>query len=138
MRKAFLQLTVAAALLAMGVSPTAVAQSLKSLRFQEAQESALNAEADYTSRVCGGDIDVEIDWASARNWPEGESLADACSGALSALEAACRAGDAPDIEVFICTGDGSGPRLSRGELVYGASPGGDGFAETRDLLDEKR
>lgn len=96
---------------------------------------SLQSEASFTGRVCGAAIDVEIDWESARDWPSDLSLADACGGALSALEAACRAGEAPAVDSFVCTGDGEGPAYSRGELSFGATPGGNGYDETRDFLE---
>jgi len=112
---------------------SASAQSLKSLRAQEAEEAALDAEADYTSEVCGVSITASIDWSTTSDWPAAESLAEACDGALSAVEAACRSGSAP-VRSFTCGGDGSGPSLNGSSLYYGASPGGDAYGETVDAL----
>lgn len=79
-----------------------------------------------------------IDWNSAATWPENASIADACGGALSALEAVCRSGKgkarASSLSSFVCAGDGSGPSLSGGTFRYGASPGVNGFAETKSYL----
>jgi hypothetical protein len=127
---------VLAAILMLG--PSTAAQSLKSARAEAAEEKALQSEASFTGRICGRSIDVEIDWDSARDWPSAFSLADACGGALSALEAACRAGGAPAVESFVCTGDGAGPSYRRGELSYGATPGGNGYDETSKLLEDLR
>ncbi|MEL6213315.1 MAG: hypothetical protein AAFQ96_06980 [Pseudomonadota bacterium] len=115
------------------------AQSLKSIRAQQAEESALNSEVAYTNSVCGTSISASIDWSSAGSWPADESLAAACDGALGAVEAVCRASGgkarAARLTRFVCKGDGSGADLSGGELRYGASPGGNGFSETKTLLD---
>lgn len=112
---------------------SANAQSLKSLRAQEAEEAALEAEADYTSGICGVSISATIDWSTARNWPADESLAEACDGALSAVEAVCRSGEMP-VRSFTCRGDGSGPSLNGSNLSYGASSGGDAYKETASVL----
>ncbi|GAB4519738.1 MAG: hypothetical protein Kow00133_05640 [Amphiplicatus sp.] len=128
-----------AALCTLAAAPAGALQTLKSLRAQEAEERALAAEIGYTNSVCGASIGAEIDWRSADDWPEDESLADACDGALGALEAVCRAGDGRDraqsISTFVCAGDGAGPSLRGGVLRYGATPGGDGFGETRRFLE---
>ena len=105
----------------------AAAQNIKSLRAQSAEEADLAAEAAYTSKVCGRSISASIDWSSAGSWPAGESLADACGGALSAIESLCRAGDAPPVDDFVCAGDGSGPSFSGGAFTFGASPGDNGY-----------
>jgi hypothetical protein len=110
------------------------AQSLKELRARQAEEAALAREAAYTSAVCGRTIATRIDWSSARGWPEDESLAAACDGALGALEAACRAGRR-DVREFVCAGDGSGPTRSGATLRYGAAPQASGFAETKAYLE---
>jgi hypothetical protein len=115
------------------------AQSLKTIRAQEAEEASLSREAAYTNSVCGTSIDARIDWRSVAGWPENKSIADACGDALSALEAVCRSGDgrsrAAKVSSFVCAGDGSGPQLRGGTLRFGASPGGGGFSETRSLLE---
>ncbi|MBB5517930.1 hypothetical protein [Amphiplicatus metriothermophilus] len=121
----------------LAAAPAGALQSLKSLRAQEAEERALAAEVGYTNSVCGASIEAVIDWRSADGWPEDESLADACDGALGALEAVCRAGGdrARSISTFVCAGDGAGPSLRGSVLRYGATPGGDGFGETRRFLE---
>ncbi|MEO1241681.1 MAG: hypothetical protein AAFX54_07205 [Pseudomonadota bacterium] len=117
----------------------ASAQSLKEIRGREANEQALEREAAYTRSVCGHSITATIDWSSAADWPEGVSLAASCDGALGALEAICRnrAGKAKAKRVtrFVCAGDGGGASLRGGMLRYGASPGENGFSETKALLD---
>lgn len=134
-KKAITSAVLAAALLLAG---PAFAQSLKSIRAQEAEEAALAREAAFTNSVCGTSLSARIDWRSAASWPEEASLSDACGGALSALEAVCRGGGkarAARISTFVCAGDGSGPSLRGGTLRYGAAPGGNGFSETRALLE---
>jgi hypothetical protein len=132
---ALLRPLLAFAALVVAAEP-AFAQSLRELRSREAEEGRLAREAAYTSSVCGSAIDARIDWRSAGGWPEGESLAEACGGALSALEAVCRSGKGKGrVSRFVCAGDGSGPRLSGGTLRYGASPSSSGFSETRSYLD---
>ncbi len=133
-----LRAAIAAGAAAALALTAASAQSLKEMRAQEAEESALEREASFTRSVCKMNFDVVIDWRSAVNWPDGESLAGACDGALGALEAACRKGDAPRISRFVCAGDGSGASLRGGTLRYGAEPGGNGFSETRDTLEAAR
>lgn len=115
----------------------AEAQSLKSIRARQAEESALAREVAYTSSVCGASISPRIDWGSTASWPDGASLVDACDGALGALEAICRGGKARGGKVssFTCAGDGAGPSLSGGNLRYGASPGASGYSETKIYLD---
>lgn len=115
------------------VSSAVHAQSLKSLRAQEAEESALAAEVDFTSEVCGVSISSSIDWSKSAGWPENKSLAEACDGALSAIEASCRSGSKP-VTSFTCSGDGSGPSLSGTSLYYGASPDGDAYSDTLAIL----
>lgn len=120
----------------------ASAQSLKEARARESEEAALNSEAAYTKSVCGNSLSVSIDWRSAADWPDGVSLAAACDGALGALEASCRSAagkaQAQRIKRFVCAGDGSGPSLRGGVLRYGASPGKNGFSETKALLEDAR
>lgn len=114
----------------------ASAQSLRSLRQQEADNIALAREAAYTSSVCGAPISARIDWSSASSWPEGESLAAACDGALGAIETICRNDRARGgkIRSFVCAGDGAGPSLSGGTFRYGAAPGEDGYSSSLDYL----
>lgn len=113
----------------------ALGQSLKDIRAHEAEDAALAREAAYTGSVCGHSVSARIDWASASAWPAEESLAGACDGALSAVEALCRAGRKGVVKSFICAGDGSGPDLSGGTLRYGASPARGGYEETRAYLE---
>jgi hypothetical protein len=117
------------------VAAPAAAQSLKESRAQQSEERTLEREAAFTQSVCGSNIDVMIDWRTAADWPEGASIAASCDGALAALEAACRKGNAPRVTRFVCAGDGSGASLRGGTLRYGASPGDNGFAETRPVLE---
>ena len=131
-------------LIALAVCPAAsaaAAQSLKSIRAQQAEQRALQSEVAYTNSVCGTSISASIAWSTAQNWPEDESLAKACDGALSAIEALCRSADGKRrvsrITSFTCKGDGSGPSLSGGELSYGAGDGGGAFGETQDYLDRR-
>ena len=123
-----------------GMAPSA-AQSLREIRAQEAEENALDREVAYTESVCGISMSARIDWRSAADWPSSSSLASACDGALGALEAICRnnAGrtKAKRINSFVCAGDGSGASLRGGSLRYGASPGDNGFSETKALLDSR-
>ncbi|WDI32565.1 hypothetical protein PUV54_05070 [Hyphococcus flavus] len=130
-------LGAAAAGLVMFCTPlSANSQSLKEARAQETEERALEREASFTRSVCGMNFDVVIDWRSAANWPDGASIAESCDGALGALEAACRRGGAPRVSRFVCAGDGSGASLRGGTLRYGASPGDNGFSETRAVLND--
>jgi len=115
-----------------------LAPSLRDLRAQESDNDALAREAAYTSDVCGRSIPARIDWSSTGDWPSGSNLVAACDGALSAVEATCRAGRKTLVRQFVCAGDGSGASLSGGVLRYGAEPGGDGFSETKALLDDAR
>jgi len=112
------------------LSGAAGAQSLRDLRAQDADDRALAREAAYTSKICGRAIDASIDWRSAADWPEDESLAEACDGALGAVESICRAGKTDVVSAFECAGDGSGPSLSGSTLRYGATPGRNGYAAT--------
>jgi len=120
----------AISILLLLLSGSAGAQSLRDLRAHDADDRALSREAAYTSKVCGRPIDASIDWRSAVDWPADESLADACDGALSAIETICRAGKTEIVSSFVCAGDGSGPSLSGSTLRYGASPGRNGYAST--------
>ncbi len=129
-----------AAILVVGVATfafpfSASSQSLKEIRAQQAEERALQQEASFTQSVCGMNFDVMIDWRTVSNWPDGSSIANACDGALGALEAVCRRGNAPRVSRFVCAGDGSGASLRGGTLRYGASPGDNGFADTKAVLE---
>lgn len=115
---------------------SASAQSLKEMRAQEAEEEALEREASFTQSVCDMSFDVVIDWRSAADWPDRASLVDSCDGALGALEAVCRRGEAPRVSRFVCAGDGSGASFRGGVLRYGASPGDNGFSETLAALEK--
>ena len=108
---------------------TASAQSLKDLRARERENRALASEAAYTSKICGRSIAASIDWSTAEDWPAGESLAAVCDGALGAVETICRRGRTNVVDRFVCAGDGSGADLSGKTLLYGAEPGGNGYAE---------
>ncbi|MEL6111462.1 MAG: hypothetical protein AAFR20_01535 [Pseudomonadota bacterium] len=114
-------------------------QPLKTLRAREAEERELAEEAAFTNEVCGTSIRATIDWSTAESWPEQESIAKVCDGALSALESICRsdASRAQSISSFECAGDGTGPSLGGGSLRYGASPGGasSAFSETKAYLE---
>ncbi|MEM9618652.1 MAG: hypothetical protein AAF936_11885 [Pseudomonadota bacterium] len=133
------QATIFAVVACAVIGGDATAQSLKEIRDREANEQALEREAAYTRSVCGHSITATIDWRSAADWPAGVSLAASCDGALGALEAVCRnrAGRAKAQRVtqFVCAGDGGGASLRGGTLRYGASPGENGFLETKALLD---
>lgn len=121
------------AALAAALAPAsggAGSQSLRDLRARDADDRALAREAAYTSEVCGRPVAASIDWASASGWPAGESLVDACDGALGAVETICRAGRKNVVDRFVCAGDRSGASLSGKTLRYGASPGGNGYAAT--------
>lgn len=128
---------IASALLLIAATAGASAQSLRSLRAQEADNAALEREAAYTSSVCGSPIGARIDWSSASSWPEDQSLAGACDGALGALETICRSDKSRGGKVrsFVCAGDGDGPSLSGGTFRYGASPGGDGYSSSLSYLE---
>lgn len=119
----------------------ASAQSLKEIRAHEAEEKALQREAAFTESMCGISLNVSIDWRSAADWPANVSLTNACDGALGALEAICRTSTgksrAKRVTRFICAGDGSGASLRGGSLRYGASPGENGFADTKAVLDNE-
>lgn len=131
--KAIRHLAAALALAACWNS-AAAAQSLRDLRAQEAADRELSREAAYTSEVCGRPISAGIDWASVKNWPDGESVVDACNSALGAVETICRAGRTDVVKSFICAGDGAGATLSGGVLRYGARPGGNGYATTLAVI----
>ena len=141
MKTARLVIFGVSALAASAAAPFALAQSLKSMRAQEAEEQLLQSEVDYTNSVCSADIAASINWSTASDWPDGVSLAETCGGALSALEAICRSADgqamAQDIDEFVCEGDGAGPSLSGGVLTYGASPSGGAYSETSDYLSNR-
>ena len=128
MAKGFLLLVLASA--AALSAATASAQSLKDLRARERENRALASEAAYTSKVCGRSIAASIDWSTVDDWPSGESLAAVCDGALGAVETICRRGRTNVVDRFVCAGDGSGADLSGRTLRYGASPGGNGYAQT--------
>ncbi len=114
----------------------AEAQSLKELRAQDAEEQALAREVAYTDTQCGGKISSSIDWRSAADWPDNVSLVSSCDGALGALEAYCRNNNGKRrVTRFVCAGDGAGASLRGGTLRYGASPGDNGFASTKAVLD---
>jgi hypothetical protein len=119
-------LTLAACLSAA----TASAQSLKDLRARERENRELASQAAFTSEVCGRPIAASIDWSTAEDWPAGESIAAVCDGALGAVETICRRGSTNVVHRFVCAGDGSGADLSGKTLRYGASPGGNGYAQT--------
>ncbi|MFN3958324.1 MAG: hypothetical protein ACK4NP_00265 [Parvularculaceae bacterium] len=119
-------LAFAALLSAAGAS----AQSLKDLRARERDNRELARQAAFTSEVCGRTIVASIDWSTAEDWPARESIAEVCDGALGAVETICRRGRTNVVHRFICAGDGSGAELSGKTLRYGASPGGNGYAQT--------
>lgn len=131
---------LATALAAAIIAAPAGAQSLKSMRAQEADEQALAREVAYTNTVCASSIASRIDWRASAGWPAGASLVDACDGALGAIEAMCRSdagkARAQGIATFVCAGDGAGPSISGRTFRYGARPGVSGFRETRDYLGE--
>lgn len=132
----------AGALMAAGVMPIASvsAQTLKEIRAREAEERKLDREVSFTESVCGNSISATIDWRSTANWPDGVSIATACDGALGAVEAMCRSRNGgsrgPSINRFVCAGDGAGASVRGNTLRYGATPGGNGFAETKAALDQ--
>lgn len=136
MAKHFLRMVL---LVAAGLSAgVAQAQSLKAVRAQDAENARLAREIGYTNSVCGASMSARIDWRSAAGWPKGESLADACDGALGAIEAACRGKGKSrlgGLSGFVCAGDGAGPDLKGSTFRYGATPGVSGFSETRSYLD---
>ncbi len=133
----------ASAFAAAGAEPVALVQDdrpLEEQRIRQAEEQALRGEAAYTSGQCGASISARIDWRRSGNWPNaGRGLARACDGALSAVEALCNSGQADKvrskIRSFQCSGDGSGPSLSGTTLRFGASPGSNGFGQTRRYLE---
>ena len=124
---------------AAALAPSAMAQSLKSIRAQQAEQEALNSEVAYTNSICGGSITATIDWKSAANWPDGTSLADACDDALGAVEAICRGSGGKakgaKIKSFVCKGDSSGASFSGGTLTFGATPGQNGFDAAKAYLE---
>ena len=125
--------------LAAAIAPlSARAQSLQDLRSRDAEENALSREAAYTAEVCGAPIAASIDWASAASWATGGSLAEACDGALGAVETMCRQGRKELVKSFVCAGDGSGASLSGKTLRYGARPGVNGFDLTLAVLESAR
>lgn len=129
-----LKFLLAALVVCIASSPVS-GQSLRDMRAEEAQDAALAREAAYTSEVCGRTISASVDWPSARSWPGGTGVVEACDGALGAVETTCRAGRKSLVASFVCAGDGTGPELSGGTLRYGASRGGNSFAETKAFLD---
>ena len=131
---------VAAFVMAAGIGVAAAEdQSLRELRARQAEEERLQREAAFTGNVCNTRISARINWNASSRWPSGNSLAGACDGALSAVEAMCRGGKADRvrerIKSFECSGNGSGPSLSGSTLRYGARPGGDSFGETQSYLE---
>lgn len=142
LRRSALYLAMASLSVGLASSfPTASAQSLKERRAQAAEEAALQNEADYTANVCGTSIRATILWSTASTWPEGQSIAKACDGALGAIEAMCRTGREADVQSkiksFQCLGDGSGPSLRGGTMTYGAAPGTNGYQQTRKYLERQ-
>lgn len=131
--------TLAIVTMAVPVLAAVSSQPLRDLRAREAEERELAAEAAFTGQVCGTSISADIDWASASDWPANVSIAKICDGALSALEAICRADRSRGSQVssFECAGDGTGPDLSRGTLRYGASPGENAFSDTKAYLESE-
>ncbi len=118
----------------------AQAQSLADLRARDAEERKLADEVAYTNSVCGGRIRGRIDWQSAGSWPDGRSLAEACDGALGAVETICRSGGqarAQQISAFVCAGDGGGPSLRGSTFRYGAASGGDAFNDSLSHLESE-
>jgi hypothetical protein len=141
MPKVWAARAVAAGVFSALLFGAASAQSLKELRVRDAEEAALDREVAYTQSVCDSSIDATIDWRSAADWPDDVSLTLSCDGALGALEAYCRTGDgkshAQKITHFVCAGDGGGASLSGGTLRYGATPGDNGFVDTKALIDSE-
>ncbi|MEL7487610.1 MAG: hypothetical protein AAGJ87_10395, partial [Pseudomonadota bacterium] len=126
---------------AVSLNLSDAAQSLRSIRAQQTEQQTLSSEVAYTNSVCDSAISARIDWSTVAQWPEGVSLARACDGALSAVEAICRTQSGKTrvarIRSFTCRGDGGGPSLKGGDLSYGASADGGAFAETKAYLDGK-
>lgn len=126
--------------LAVMVGADAKAQSLRDARALEAEENALAREVAFTNSVCGSSMSARLEWSANAQWPEVTGLADACGGALSAIEAACRSdenGSLSSLREFRCVGDGAGPSL-RGQIFrYGAARGVNAFEETRRYLDDR-
>lgn len=134
-----LTLSVGALLAAYSIVEASSAQSLRDLRQRDAAERTLDREAAYTSSVCQTSISASIDWRSAADWPDASRLVASCDGALGALEAFCRSNvgrqRAQNISRFVCAGDGSGASMRGRTLRYGASPGDNGFSDTKSLLE---
>lgn len=119
---------------AAGAQP--LTQSLRATRAQDGAEQALAGEVAYTNGVCGLSMSSAIDWPSASDW-DGAALVGACDRALGAIEASCRGGKPALVAAltrFVCAGDGAGPSIRNRTFRFGAAPGGDGFDETRALL----
>lgn len=136
----FLRAARLGCLIAVLFAAGANGQSLKALRAQESEREALSREVAYTNSVCNSSMTASIDWRSLAGWPKDENLVAACDGALGAIEAMCRASGEVKARIgslnnFICAGDGSGPSLGRASFRYGASPGVNGFSETKGYLD---
>ena len=138
LKSAFLLVVLFAMTAGIGVA-AAEDQSLRELRARQAEEERLQREAAFTGNVCYTRISARINWNASSRWPGDRSLAGACDGALSAVEAMCRGGKADRvrerIKTFECSGNGSGPALSGSTLRYGAKPGGDSFSETQSYLE---
>jgi len=117
-------------LAALVSAASASAQSLRDLRARERENRELARQAAFTSEVCGRTIAATIDWSTAEDWPARESIAEVCDGALGAVETICRRGRTNVVHRFLCAGDGAGAELSGKTLRYGASPGGNGYAQT--------
>ena len=137
MRRVNSILAICTMALALTVSVSAHAQSLREAREREAEEAALNTEIAYTQTVCSSSISASIDRSSLSNWPADKSLVASCDGALGAIEAICRrdgAAKVQSIKRFVCAGDSAGPSLRGGVLRYGAAPGKNSFNETDAFL----
>lgn len=132
---------LAAFVLTLCAIDVAGAQSLKAARAKDAEFSRLSQEASYTNKMCDASFSARIDWAASRNWPPAISLAEACNGALGAIEAMCRSKEgkaqAGRIAVFTCAGDGRGPVFAGGEMRFGANPRGDSYASMTRFLEAK-
>ncbi len=132
----FLICMIATISLPLTLSAIAI-QPLKELRAREQEEKKLASEASFTSKTCGTAINASIDWSTAEDWPANVSIAKVCDGALAGLETVCRndRSKGGQVKNFVCMGDGSGPDFSGNTLSYGASPGSNGFSETKDYLE---
>ena len=142
MRRSAIYISLASLAFSLAVSlPTASAESLKERRAQAAEEASLQNEANYTANICGTAIRATILWSTTTTWPANQSIAKACDGALGAIEAMCRTGREADVQAkvksFQCLGDGSGPSLKGGTMTYGATPGTNGFQQTRNYLERQ-